>query len=133
MKKQALVLAAMFLGACASNDEDEQERVEAIDDFIVVSDLEEVASIRSYQQFEQKILNEYYVIVYTRKEQYLLSYERRCYIIYDMPREPDRRADPHAIYADTDTLRGCHIKALYPISKEQAAELMEIGLAPGER
>jgi hypothetical protein len=132
MNKHLLMVVVIFLGACASNDEEEQERVAAIDDFIAVSDLEEVASIRSYQQFEQKVLNEHYVIVYTRKEQYLLSYEQRCYVIYDMSRKPDRRADPHAIYADTDTFRGCHIKALYPITKEQAAELMEVGIAPGE-
>lgn len=133
MNKYLFIVVVMLLGACASNDEEEQERVAAIDDFIAVSDLEAVASIRSYQQFEQKVLNELYVIVYTRREQYLLAYEQRCYIIYDMPRRPDRRADPHAIYSDTDTFRGCHIKALYTITEEQAAELMEIGLAPGER
>ena len=129
MNKHPLVLAALLLGACAS----EEERPDAIDDFIVVSDLEEVNVIRSYIQFEQKVLNELYVIVYTRKEQYLLAYETRCRVMYDMPRRPDRRGDPYAIYADTDTFRGCHIKALYTITVEQAAELMEMGRAPGER
>ena len=133
MNKCLFMVVVIFLGACASNDEEEQERVAAIDDFIAVSDLEEVASIRSYQQFEHEVLNERYVIVYTRKEKYLLAYEQRCHVIYDMARRPDRRADPYSIYADTDTFRGCHIKALYTITEQQAAELMEIGVAPGER
>jgi hypothetical protein len=133
MNKHLFMVVVIFLGACASNDEEEQERIAAIDDFIAVSDLEEVASIRSYQQFEQEVLNERYVIVYTRSEHYLLAYQQRCHIIYNMPRRPDRRADPYAIYADTDTFRGCHIRALYTITEAQAAELMEIGVAPGER
>lgn len=131
MKKPLLVCALLFLGACATNEKDDR-LTDAIDDFIAVSDLESVPMIRSYQQFDQRALNDRYVIVYTKKEYYLLAYAQRCRINYDMPRKPDRRADPYAIYADTDTFRGCHIKALYPVTAEQAVELMQIGRAPGE-
>jgi hypothetical protein len=131
MRNYLLVIVALLIGACASHEKDDQIS-DAIDDFIVVSELEEVPMIRSYHQFDQKVLNEWYVIVHTKKDYYLLAYSQRCYIIYDTPRRPDRRMDPHAIYADTDTFRGCHIKSLYTLTEAQAAELMQIGRAPGE-
>ena len=131
MNRYPFVLVMLFLGACATNEEDDRI-TDAIDDFIVVSEVEEVPMIRSYQQFDQRVLNDWYVIVYTKREYYLLAYSQRCHVIYNIPRRPDRRADPHAIYADTDTFRGCHIKSLYSITEAQAAELAEIGRAPGE-
>lgn len=131
MNKTLFVLVTLFLGACAASDE--EERVDAYDDFIEVNDLEEVGSIRSFEQFGQIVLDDRYVIVTTRKEQYLLAYSRRCSEFDDALRTPDVRSDPRALYARTDTFRGCRIKALYPISKAQAEELKELGHAPGER
>ena len=131
MNKRLLVLIVFLLGACAANEED--ERPDAIDDFIAVSELEEVRVIRSLEQFGQNVINDYYVIVTTRKEQFLLAYPYACSWTYDTGRRPDRRRDPHAIYADTDTFRGCRIKAMYPITEAQVAELMEMGRAPGQR
>lgn len=131
MNKCLLVFVLLFTGACATHEKDDQ-LTNAIDDFVVVSDLEALPMIRSYQQFDQHVLSEWYVIVSASREHYLLAYSQRCYISYNIPRKPDRRADPHAIYADTDTFRGCHIRSLYSITEAQAAELMEIGRAPGE-
>jgi len=131
MNKYVLALAVVLLGACATNEKD--DRISgAIDDFIAVGDLEEVDLIRSYQQFDSRTLNDRYVIVYTKKEYYLLAYSQRCRVNYDMPRRPDRREDAYSIYADSGTFRGCRIKALYPITEAEAAELAQIGRAPGE-
>lgn len=131
MNRIMCLVAALLLCGCASNEED--ERPDAIDDFIQVSDLEEVRVIRSMDTFGQRVLNESYVILTTRKEQYLIAYPSPCPIAYDKRRSPDFRSDARAIYADRDTFRGCRIKAIYPISEAQAAELMEIGRAPGGR
>lgn len=124
-----LLAAALVLGACASN---EKEKPDAYADYVAVTELEEQAMIRSYIPFEQHVLSDHYVIVYTRHAQYLMAYSQSCYVAYNMPRKPDRRADPYAIYADTDTFRGCHIDKLYAITIEQVAELLQMGLAPGE-
>lgn len=132
MNKSMLALAALFIGACATNEEDDRIST-AIDDFVAVSDLEEVHMIRSYQQFDHRVLNDRYVLVYTKKEYYLLGYSQRCRVNYDLPRRPDRRADPYTIYADSETFRGCRIETLYPLTEAQAAELSQIGRAPGER
>lgn len=131
MNKCVLILAALLVSACATNEEDDQ-MTSAIDDFIVVNDLEETASIRSYQQFNHRVINDLYVIVYTKKEHYLLAYSLRCRADYDPVPVPDRRAEPHTITARTETFRGCRIDSLYRITEAQAAELMQIGRAPGE-
>lgn len=131
MNRVPSILVTILLGACAATDVDDD--VDAIDDFIAVNDLEEVSVIRSYEQFGQVVLNDYYVIVTTRKEQYLLKYAHRCSDFNEATRPPDRRSEPHAIHAKSETFRGCRINALYPISKGQQQELQEIGRAPGER
>ncbi len=131
MKKRALVLAAMLLGACAANEE--EEGPDAIDDFIEVSELAEVTVIRSYDRFDRVELNNRYVILTTGKEQYLLAYYGRCTEIVGQRQRPDVRRDAHAIYAKSDTFHGCRIKAIYPISEAQERELVEMGRAPGGR
>jgi hypothetical protein len=132
MNRLTLLFVVLLVGACASNDEDDQP--DAIDDFIAVSDLERTDAIRSYAQLDTHVLNSWYVIVYSRKEQYLLAYNHRCRVNYNIARRPDLQRDgANTIYADSGTFRGCKIKAIYPITVEQAAELIQIGRAPGER
>ena len=131
MNKALLLIAALSIAACAATDEEKSP--DAIIDFIEVNDLEEVSVIRSYKGFGQSVLNDRYVIVTTRKEQYLLAYAYRCSEFNEATREPDVRSEPHAIHAKSETFRGCRIKALYPISKGQQQELEEIGQAPGQR
>jgi hypothetical protein len=132
MNKSPLVLVALFLGACATS-ESEEDRPDAIDDFIHVSELEEVGSIRTMEQVRSDVLNDNYVIVTSGREQFLLAYRRPCPEVYDRTRHPDYRSDPRAIWADRDTFRGCRIKAFYPINEAQAAELEQIAQLPGER
>ena len=131
MKKQALIFVAMFLGACAANEE--EEGPDAIDDFIEVSELEEVTVIRSYDRFDRVELNDRYVILTTGREQYLLAYYGRCTEIVGQRQRPDVRRDPNAIYAKSDTFLGCRIKSIYPITEAQEGELVEMGHAPGGR
>ncbi len=131
MNRCSLVLAALLLAACAATDED--ERPDAVADFIGVNELEEVGVIRSLDQLGQSVINENYVIVTTRREQYLLAYTLPCRRFYYSTKKPDFRNDPRALYAKSDTFRGCRIKTLYRITDAQAGELKEIGRAPGER
>ena len=131
MNNWLLVLVVLLVGACAANEED--ERPDAVVDFIEVSELEEVTVIRSYHRFDRIELNDRYVILKTGKEQYLLEYYGRCTEIVGERTRPDVRRDPNAIYAKSDTFYGCRIKAMYPISEAQIGELVEMGRAPGGR
>lgn len=131
MNKIQCVLLALFLSACAGSEE---ERPDAVDDFIQVNELEEARMIPTLGPIDQDALvNDRYVIVKARKEAFLLAYYGPCPEPYDDEPRPDYRSDPRAIYAVVDTFRGCRIKAIYGISEAQAAELAELGRLPGER
>ena len=131
MKRYAALIFLMFLAACAATGQ--EERINAVKDFVEVNELEQTDKIRTFDQLDQHVLNERYVIVSTRREQYLLEYPYPC---RDDPMtrrpRPDIRRDSSAIYAGSDTFRGCQIRALYPITEDQAEELKNIGEAPGE-
>ena len=131
MKIYAALAALMFLAACATTGQ--EERINATKDFVEVNELEELAKIRTFDRINQHVLNDRYVILSTRREQYLLEYPYPCRDdpITQRPR-PDIRRDARAIYADSDTFRGCRIGALYAITADQAEELKSIGEAPGE-
>lgn len=132
MKGPTIIVIALALAGCATAHQ--EERINAVKDFVEVNDLEQAESIRSFEQLGQEVLNDEYVIVSTRREQWLLEYAYRC-VEDPISRRtrPDVRRDPGRIYAGSDTFRGCQIRALYPITAEQAEELREIGKAPGER
>ena len=131
MFRYVTLVIPMLLIACATTGQ--EERISAVKDFIEVNELEEVGAIRTFESLDQHVLNERFVIVSTRKEQYLLEYPYPCREdpMTRLPR-PDIRRDATAIYAGSDTFRGCQIRALYAISEDQAEELKNMGKAPGE-
>jgi len=131
MKRYALLLALSLLAACATTNQ--EERINAVKDFIEVGELPKTDVIRTFDRLEQQVLNDRYVIVSTRKEQYLLEYAYTCREDpFTNQVKPDVRRDARAIYAGADTFRGCLIKTIYPVTKDQAEELKNIGEAPGE-
>ena len=132
MNRYTLVITVLLLGACAAS-EPEEERPDAVDDFIHVSELEEVRKMRTVDRVDHIVLNDNYVIVESRRDQYLLAYMSPCHEVYDRTRQPDYRSDPRALWVDRDTYRGCRIKALYPITEAQVLELREMARLPGER
>lgn len=121
----------LLLAACATSHQ--EERINAVKDFIEVAELAEVDSISTFHSVGQDVLNDEYVIVSVRDEEFLLEYARRCVEDPFTKRvNPDVRSDARRLYAGIDTFRGCRIKALYPITPGQAEELREMGTAPGE-
>jgi len=132
MKRHVILFVLIFLAACATTGQ--EEKITAVRDFIEVNELEKAASIRTlYDRVDQHVLNDRFVIVSVRKEQYLLEYSYPCREdpFTRRPR-PDIRRDSTAIYAGSDTFRGCQIRAFYAITEDQAQELKNIGKAPGE-
>jgi hypothetical protein len=131
MNHYATLVALMFLAACATTGQEEQ--INATRDFVEVNELEKVARIRTFDRIDQHVLNDRYVILSSRGKQYLLEYPYPC---QDDPMtrrpRPDIRRDSSAIYADSDTFRGCQIRAFYSLTADQAEELKSIGKAPGE-
>ena len=132
MRRHVILFVLIFLSACATTGQ--EEKITAVTDFIEVNELESVDSIRTFfDHVDQHVLNDRFVIVSTRKEQYLLEYPYPCREdpVTQRPR-PDIRRDSTAIYAGSDTFRGCQIRAFYAITEDQAQELKNMGKAPGE-
>ena len=128
-----VALLAAAVGGCASDQKIPSR--EAVDDFVVVSELPPTDSIRyfGHLQLQQTYLNDYYVIMSTRKEDYLIEFTKRCWALTDNSQvKTDIRHESNVLRAKFDTIRGCRIKAMYPINKGQAEELKSLGDAPGE-
>ena len=125
-----ITFVVAVLAACAAPGDTEVPREElAIVDFIEVNELAEMDKIRTMETLTAKDVNDTYVIVSTRRQDYLLEYFSRCYPRDDGRIEPDIRRDSRALYPGVDTFRGCRIKALYELEPGQAEELREIARA----
>ena len=131
MNKLILVAALGFMTACASTTEIPSKQ--AVDDFVAVSELQETGDIRHFGTLQHTYLNDHYVLVTTRKEEFLVEFVRRCHELRDNYQiTPDIRRESNTIRAKFDTIRGCRIKAIYAINKGQAEEIRSLGDAPGE-
>ena len=125
------LLALLLLGGCATDPTD--DRSSAYRDYIEVTELEEVSSIRTFGDIDHEVIDDKYVIISNRDQDYLLEYSQAC------DKDPitqrvraDVRRDGRRLYTH-DTFRGCTIKALYEVTPDQVVELRELGLAPGEK
>jgi hypothetical protein len=126
------LLSLLLLGGCATDPA--EDRSSAYRDYIEVTELAEVKSIRTFGGIDHEVLDDKYVVVTSRDQDYLLEYKQRCdEDPFTQRVKPDVRRDGRRIYAGIDTFRGCHIGALYEVTPDQVIELRNMGLAPGEK
>jgi hypothetical protein len=131
IRSAAGLCALPLLGGCATLEE--PEYASAFRDFIEVTDLQEVRSIRTFGGIDGVVLNAEYVITTTREGDYLVEYAGPCgKDLFTRGVKPDVRRDGHRIHAGIDTFRGCRIRALYEVTPDQVVELRDLGKAPGE-
>lgn len=124
-----LLVIALQAGCAAQQD----PRVSnAVEDFIAVAELEERDKIRTRMGFSLDYLSQRFIIVETRDGEFLVRFRRRCRELNQVPLKPDIRYDDSALRPGIDTIRGCHIGAIYAIEPGQADELRNLGRAPGE-
>ncbi len=130
MYRTLTALMGALLVACASQTEPTVSN--AVADFIVVSELEEMDTVKTREQFSYKYLSERYVILQMRRENYLVQFSRRCRELNEPYVTPDIRFDGNVLRAGFDTIRGCRIDKMFAIDDAQAQELIYLGKAPGE-
>lgn len=125
------LMVLLFLNACVLGSLEKDENVvlqnDAIDDFIVVAELEEIDEIRALRHLRHKELTENYVILRDQRRAFLLEFTRRCHELRDTQVTPDYRTDLRTLRARFDTFRGCRIDRLFEISEGQAKELEVLG------
>ncbi|MGI9233041.1 MAG: DUF6491 family protein [Woeseiaceae bacterium] len=127
----AAAAMTLVLTACAAQpDPDNLDDEDAIDDFIVVAELEALDTVRFRRQFNFEPLNEEYIILTSRNDYYLVEFRRRCRELNYNAVTPDIRHEKNVLHAGIDTIRGCRIERIFAIDKGQAEELEHIGKEP---
>ncbi len=137
MKTRACLLAFIAVGGCSMTPQTPQapREIEAVRDFVVAAELEEVTEIRLSRQMSYTHLNVRFVTIPTRRGDYLVEFQRDCRELNRIditPEMVDIRQNQHVLRAKFDTIRGCRIDKIYEISEAQSAELKVLGDAPGD-
>ena len=128
MKKLALLIVLTLFAACASDAEEKEKSPkeqmnEAIDDFVKVSELEPVSRIRASGEIHHEVITEDYVYVRDRRNTWLVEFANTCYDIEGPRVRPDVRQDSKMLRAKFDTIRGCRIAAIYPVTDGMVEEI----------
>jgi hypothetical protein len=120
--------------ACSSTTTQPQE-IEAVRDYVVATELEEVSEIRLREQMSYTYVNDRYVTIPTRQGDYLVEFQRDCWELRRndfTPEMVDRRDNQNILRARYDTIRGCRIAKIYEVTEAQRKELSALGDAPGD-
>ncbi len=124
----------VMLSACAAQEEaTTQDAEQAVRDFIAVRELAETREIRTSNSDHWEEIDQNFVIYKTRREVFLIEFARRCYELGEYPVVADKRISGNVIRARFDTLRGCIIAKMFPLTEGEVAELSAIGESPGSR
>jgi hypothetical protein len=134
VKNKAVIAILVMLTACAAQEEaTTQDTEQAVRDFIAVRQLQEAKEMRTSNNDSWEEIDENFVIYTTRREVFLLEFTRRCYELNQHPVVADERKSGNVVHARFDTLRGCQIAKLFPLTEGEVAELSAIGESPGSR
>lgn len=135
MRLAALSIFTIILTACAAQQPSEvDEEEQAVIDFIEIRGLAEVDKIRANDSSGWDKITRKFIIFNARRDRFLMQFARDCRELDDNTNiVADVRHDPNMINARFDTLRGCRIDKIYALNEAEAAELLQIGEAPGSR
>jgi hypothetical protein len=104
----------------------------AVRDYIEVGELEDVDHIRTFSRDSMEYVSDYYILYKARTSEYLIEFRRICREFRENRAvAPDRRYDYNRLRAGEDTIRGCRIDKIYPLTTAQADEMRNLGHAPG--
>ena len=135
MSRYLIFLSAALVAGCAASgttqDSSAISKAKALEDYIEVGQLEELALIRTRDQIHFKVVSEKHIIIYDRKKSYLATFRRACKELKETHVTPDIRHDRNTIRARFDTIRGCRIESLHALDVGQAEELIQLGEGPG--
>jgi len=131
-----LMLTAIVAAACASSEP--KKTSDPIGDFIRVSQLESVNTVRTEGNYSFLRVNDSYVILRTHRGHYIGQLNNRCPALMRRSQvdesgnlllrsNTDIRVNPRIFYAGQDTIRGCVIDKLYELDEDVVDELKSIG------
>jgi hypothetical protein len=127
-----MACALLLAVACSSTPEVSVD-TQTVRDYVEVGELEDVQYIRVYAHDSWSRLTDFFVIYEARNDNYLIEFRRRCRELQDNTTiVGDRRYDHNRLRVNEDTLRGCRIGKIYPLTEGQAIELQTLGKGPGQ-
>lgn len=110
------------------------DKNQAVRDFIEVRELEQADKLRSHRSKGWHEITNRYIIYRGYRQDYLVAFSQPCWQLNDNSWIiADERSDPNYIRAKFETLRGCRIAEIYPLTPAEAIELENIGEPPGSR
>lgn len=136
MRSVLAVFALPVLAACAQPSAmlGPGKDPEAVADYIVAGELVEVDRIRLSGQLNLLYVNEWAVVVPTKRHDYLVIFKSRCSKLRERKWTADMvdiRVSARILHADYDTIRGCNMGKIYELTDAQLTELSELADAPG--
>lgn len=122
--RTAVFVAAMALVAGCAGTPEAPPDTQALRDYVEVGELEQTDRIRTHGSDNWAPLTLHFAIYSARDGRFLLEFSRLCREMYDhTSATPDRRYDHNVIRRGIDTLRGCRIDRMYPLTEAQAQEI----------
>ncbi len=123
MRTISLVGLLALVAACAGTPEI-PAATQAVRDYIEVGELGQVDRIRTHGRDEWAPVTNYFAMYKGHDGRFLLEFRRVCREMFDNTRvTADRRYDHNVMRRGIDTLRGCRIDRMYPLTDAQAEEI----------
>ena len=123
MKTIILLASLALVAGCAGTPETPAD-TQAVRDYVEVGELGEVDRVRTHGRDGWRPLTKHYAIYSGRDGHFLLEFASICHEMYDNTSiKADRRYDPNVMRQGMDTLRGCRIHKIYPLTEAQLLEL----------
>jgi hypothetical protein len=130
--KTTVVLASLALVAACAGTPEIPADTEAVRDYVEVGELEQVDQVRTHGSDAWRPLTRHFALYTGRDGHFLLEFTRVCREIYDNTSiTPDRRYDHNVMRRGIDTLRGCRIDSMYPLTEAQVLEIEALVKAAG--
>jgi hypothetical protein len=128
-----LAVSLALAAACAGTPEMPPE-TQAIRDYIEVGELREVDRVRTHGSDKWAPATLYFAVYSGRDGRFLLAFARMCREMVDNTSiTADRRYDHNVMRQGIDTLRGCRIDKIYPLTDAQAQEIEALANTGGNR
>jgi hypothetical protein len=122
--KTVVVLSSLALVAACAGTREIPADTEAVRDYVEVGELEQVDQVRTHGSDAWRPLTRHFVLYTGRDRHFLLEFTRACHEMYDHTSvTPDWRYDHNMMRRGIDTLRGCRIDRMYPLTEAQVLEI----------
>jgi hypothetical protein len=133
LKLSAILSVLAVLGACASEPLYTVPADRTVSDYVVANQLDDVGHLRKGNHDSWQYLNNRYVI-YRGRDDFLVEFRQGCDGLTDSSWVPaDYIHDHRNLRAGEDTIRGCIVETIFPITNDQRMELRNLGETPGQR